>query len=51
MTRKNHSINIMLSESDRKEIDKRAKKLGMKTSTYMRMVSLNVKIKSIPIQK
>lgn len=50
MTKKNHSINVMLSEDDREEIEKRAKKLGMKVSTYMRMVALNVKVKSIPLE-
>ena len=38
---KNHELKIRLEKEDKEKLQKRADKLGLKISQYVRMVSLN----------
>ena len=44
---KNHDLKIWYSAEERKKIQKKAESLGLKSSQYIRMVSLNAPIELI----
>ena len=44
MPPKNHELKIRFEKEDREKLQKRADKLGIKLSQYVRMVSLNFNI-------